>query len=501
MALEILIVDDEAPILRSLKRTLTQLIASNVDTAASGEEGLEKCHHKSYDIIISDLNMPGINGIDFLKQVAQFSPETIRIMLTAYGDVEYVLDAVNNANVWSYLRKPWDDRSLSVVIQQAVAMRKLLVERTALKQALIQTEKKRKRSVEGFIGESSALQDVYHIIEKASPSNASVFITGESGVGKEVAAQAIHNLSKRKLDNFIALNCAAIPSELMESEIFGHVKGAFSGAVGNRDGAATMAHNGTLFLDEIGEMDMSLQAKILRFIQTGTFQRVGSGKLEKVDVRFIAATNRVPQNAIDDGLLREDLFYRLNVISLAIPPLRERGDDILLLATHFMNYFMGEEDKQFSGFTEDAKKVLRTFSWPGNVRQLQNLIHSCVVMNNGPLLSAKMMASQLPIEQRKIAKLAPDKVEPTLSVPNLPTSAANSQADSEQVAGSEGANPETSHQENVTTTDDSVVIESLADIERKAIQEAVVYYEDNVVKAAGALGVSPSTLYRKIQQW
>merc|ERR1712137_1126553 len=248
-------------------------------------------------------------------------------------------------------------------------------------------------------------------------------------------------------------------------------------------------------------MDMSLQAKILRFIQTGTFQRMGSGKLEKVDVRFIAATNRVPQDAIDDGLLREDLFYRLNVISLAIPPLRERGDDILLLATHFMNYFMGEEDKQFSGFTEDAKKVLRTFSWPGNVRQLQNLIHSCVVMNDGPLLSAKMLASQLPAEQRKIAKLTPDKVETTLSVPNLPTSAVNSQAGIEQVDGSEAANLETPHQENATTTDDSVVIESLADIERKAIQEAVAYYEDNVVKAAGALGVSPSTLYRKIQQW
>ena len=473
--LEILLVDDEVQVQRALRRTLESIVSANIETASCGEEGLEKCHEKNYDIIISDLTMTGMEGTEFLRQVSEFAPETIRIMLTAHGDVDHVLDAVNDAKVWSYLQKPWDDKRLEMVIDQAVSMRKVLVERSMLRTALLAAQSKRKRVVEGFIGESKALQNVYSVIEKAAPSNASVFITGESGVGKEVAAQAIHNLSKRKLDNFVALNCAAIPSELMESEIFGHVKGAFSGAVTHRDGAASLADNGTLFLDELGEMDMGLQAKILRFIQTGTFQRVGSGKVEKVNVRFIAATNRDPYDAIKDGRLREDLFYRLNVIALHLPPLRERGDDVLLLANHFMRCFMEEEQKMFAGFTEDAKSVLRKFSWPGNVRQLQNLIHSCVVMNDGPLLSGAMLASQLPKLQEKIASLTPsiDKNQEDI----LPTAIIS------ELSLSEGS------------------IEPLADIERKAIQSAIAYYEDNVVKAASALGVSPSTLYRKIQQW
>ena len=308
-----------------------------------------------------------------------------------------------------------------------------------------------------------------------------------------MAASAIHNLSKRKHDNFVALNCAAIPSELMESEIFGHVKGAFSGAVSNRDGAATQADNGTLFLDELGEMDMGLQAKILRFIQTGTFQRVGSGKLEKVDVRFIAATNRQPLEAIKDGHLREDLFYRLNVIALHLPPLRERGDDVLLLANHFMRCYMSEEGKMFSGFADDAKQLLRRFSWPGNVRQLQNLIYSCVVMNDGPLLTASMLQTQLPVEQARIASVASESSDVSQS-PESSTSAYG-----------EDAFDGVSTQHGGPTDSDGVHSEEdilpLADIERKAIEDAIAYYEDNVVKAANALGVSPSTLYRKIQQW
>jgi len=491
--LEILLVDDEAAVQRALKRTLECLIPSTIDTASSGEEGLEACQNKTYDIVISDLSMPGMSGTQFLKQLSHSAPETIRIMLTAHSEAEHVLEAVNEANVWSYLKKPWDDTRLELVIGQAVKMRKALVERSMLRTALVKAESRRKRAVEGFIGESKALKSVYSIIEKAAPSSASVFITGESGVGKEVAASAIHNLSKRKHDNFVALNCAAIPSELMESEIFGHVKGAFSGAVSNRDGAATQADNGTLFLDELGEMDMGLQAKILRFIQTGTFQRVGSGKLEKVDVRFIAATNRQPLEAIKDGHLREDLFYRLNVIALHLPPLRERGDDVLLLANHFMHHYMSEEGKMFSGFADDAKQLLRRFSWPGNVRQLQNLIYSCVVMNDGPLLTASMLQTQIPVEQALIESVASESSD----VSHSPESSTS--------AYSEDAFDGASTQHGGPTISDGVHSEEdilpLADIERKAIEDAIAYYEDNVVKAANALGVSPSTLYRKIQQW
>ena len=274
----------------------------------------------------------------------------------------------------------------------------------------------------------------------------------------------------------------------MESEIFGHVKGAFSGAISNRDGAATQADNGTLFLDELGEMDMSLQAKILRFIQTGTFQRVGSGKLEKVNVRFVAATNRNPLDAIKSGHLREDLFYRLNVIALHLPPLRERGDDVLLLANHFLHAFMSEENKIFSGFSDDAKLLLRKFSWPGNVRQLQNLIHSCVVMNEGPLLTASMLSSQLPIQDELIQASIPLN------------QSGNAQLTPDSVPTATGMGPNETI-EQVAAIQEDGVIKTLADIERKAIEEAITYFEDNVVKAANALGVSPSTLYRKIQQW
>lgn len=486
--LDILLVDDDAAVQRALKRTLDCLLVANIDTASSGEEGLEKCQDKVYDIVISDLSMPGMNGTEFLKRLIQIAPETIRIMLTAHGDAEQVLDAINEAKVWSYLKKPWNDRRLEMVIGQAVTMRKTLIERSVLKVALQKAESRIKRAVEGFIGESGALKNVYSVIQKAAPSQASVFITGESGVGKEVAANAIHNLSKRKEGNFVALNCAAIPSELMESEIFGHVKGAFSGAISNRDGAATQADNGTLFLDELGEMDMSLQAKILRFIQTGTFQRVGSGKLEKVNVRFVAATNRNPLDAIKSGHLREDLFYRLNVIALHLPPLRERGDDVLLLANHFLHAFMSEENKIFSGFSDDAKLLLRKFSWPGNVRQLQNLIHSCVVMNEGPLLTASMLSSQLPIQDELIQASVPANQTGNIPLTSAPVSTTTGVCPNETI-------------EQVAALQEDGVIKTLADIERKAIEDAITYFEDNVVKAANALGVSPSTLYRKIQQW
>lgn len=491
--LDILLVDDEAAVQRALKRTLECLIPSTIDTASSGEEGLERCQNKTYDIVISDLSMPGMSGTQFLKQLSHSAPETIRIMLTAHGEAEHVLEAVNEANVWSYLKKPWDETRLELVIGQAVKMRKTLVERSMLRSALVKAESKRKRAVEGFIGESKALKGVYSIIEKAAPSSASVFITGESGVGKEVAASAIHNLSKRKHDNFVALNCAAIPSELMESEIFGHVKGAFSGAVSNRDGAATQADNGTLFLDELGEMDMGLQAKILRFIQTGTFQKVGSGKLEKVNVRFIAATNRQPLEAIKEGHLREDLYYRLNVIALHLPPLRERGDDVLLLANHFMHHYMAEEGKMFSGFSDDAKLLLRRFSWPGNVRQLQNLIYSCVVMNDGPLLTASMLGSQLPVEQ---SPMQTEKHERSENAPFVDQEEHTSNDDSH----ADTLGQTTTFVERVSVQSESDIL-PLADIEKKAIEDAIAFYEDNVVKAANALGVSPSTLYRKIQQW
>jgi DNA-binding NtrC family response regulator len=393
-----------------------------------------------------------------------------------------VLSAINQGRVWGFLQKPWDNNDLIVTLKQALELQQILAERTLMRRTIDQYQQYRKTKFEGFIGDSVPMQFVYSCIEQCSSSKASVFITGPSGSGKEVAAQAIHRLSKRNNNAFIALNCAAIPSELMESEVFGHIKGAFSGAVSNRDGAATLADGGSLFLDEIGEMDMNLQAKLLRFIQTGCFQKVGSGKVEKVDIRFICATNRDPYSAISEKKLREDLFYRLNVISIFLPPLSERGDDTIQLAEHFLSHYSELEGKTFAGFSTEGEKLIRNNAWPGNVRQLQNIIHSSVVMSEGPLISDDILRQQLAANNQSAESRG--QVQ---SIPSLPNSRVDIKA---------------GQQANVSTGSTiSSEILSLEQVERKAIEQAIFICQDNIVKAASELGVSPSTLYRKIQQW
>jgi transcriptional regulator with PAS, ATPase and Fis domain len=239
------------------------------------------------------------------------------------------------------------------------------------------------------------MRSVFRVIEAAAASKASVFITGESGTGKEVAAEAIHRLSARRDRPIVALNCAAVPRELMESEIFGHVKGSFSGAVADRDGAATLANGGTLFLDELCDMHIDLQAKLLRFLQSESFRRVGGAELEKVDLRFICATNKEPLEEVAEGRLREDLYYRLHVIPIYLPPLRERGDDVIELAEHFLASLALEEGKAFAGLSEEVKVAFRAYDWPGNVRQLQNVIRNIVVMNAGEMVTIDMVPPPL----------------------------------------------------------------------------------------------------------
>lgn len=466
----ILLVDDEEQVLDALVRALKKLPV-NVFTATSGQTGLSILEKMPINIVVSDLNMPEMDGNQFLSIVADQYPETIRMILTAHTDLSNVLTAVNQGRVWGYLQKPWDNDEFRITINQAIQFNNLQLERSILQRRVDKYETQRKPNFEGFIGDSIPMQFVYSAIESAAPSGASVFITGQSGTGKEVAAAAIHHLSSRKNNPFIALNCAAIPSELMESEIFGHVKGAFSGAVNNRDGAAGLAHEGTLFLDEIGEMDISLQAKLLRFIQTGTYQKVGSSKTEKVDIRFISATNREPFSAIESGHLREDLFYRLNVISIDLPPLNQRDNDVIQIAKHFLEAFSKQENKSIIGLTQEAEAFLIDYPWPGNIRQLQNAMHSAVVMSKGPLIDIDSLQRQLKIP---------------------PTAATITQL--AHISHTNITPPATSHEENTT-------IKPLIDVERSAIEYAIKECEDNVVQAASKLGVSPSTLYRKIQQW
>lgn len=473
----ILFVDDEPLILSSLKRVASKLDVDIV-TAGSGALALEILAKQPVDVIVSDMKMPEMDGIQLFEQVAKLSPETVRIILTGCDDMTMVLSAINQGRVWGYLQKPWDNNELIITLKQALELQQILAERTLMRRTIDQFQQYRKTNFEGFIGDSVPMQFVYSFIEQCSSSNASVFITGPSGSGKEVAAQAIHRLSKRSKEGFIALNCAAIPSELMESEVFGHIKGAFSGAVSNRDGAATLANKGTLFLDEIGEMDINLQAKLLRFIQTGQFQRVGSGKVEQVDIRFICATNRDPYSAIAEHKLREDLFYRLNVISIFLPPLCERGNDTIQLAEHFLTHYSKIEGKDFAGFSSQGKQLITNQSWPGNVRQLQNIIHSAVVMSEGPLISDTILKQQLA-----------DNFNPQPSTPALPKKTSHYDV---QAANNTKLN-------NVSQTDTEII--SLEKVERYAIEQAILVCQDNIVKAASELGVSPSTLYRKIQQW
>ncbi len=474
----VLFVDDEPAILRSLERVGSKIDAV-ILTASSGQQALKIIKECPVDVIVSDLKMPNMDGNQLLEQVAQISPETVRIVLTGCDDMDMVLNSINAGHIWGFLHKPWDNFDLIVKLKQALQLQQVLAERTLMRRTIDQYQKYHKENFEGFIGDSVPMQFVYSCIEQSAPSSASVFITGPSGSGKEVAAQAIHRLSKRSNGPFVALNCAAIPSELMESEIFGHIKGAFSGAVSNRDGAASIANGGSLFLDEIGEMDISLQAKLLRFIQTGCFQKVGSGKEEKVDIRFISATNRDPQIAIAEHKLREDLFYRLNVISIALPALNERDDDIVKLAGHFLNHFSEIEGKVFAGFTSGAEKLIKSYSWPGNVRQLQNIIHSSTVMSEGPLISEQIIVQQLGRQYKQ--------VDPTSSLQSNIISSSNIDGQQSTIG------------RNSSKSTTSII--TLAEVEKAAIEEAIELCQDNIVKAASKLGVSPSTLYRKMQQW
>ena len=315
------------------------------------------------------------------------------------------------------------------------------------------------------------------MIESAAPSKATVFVTGESGTGKEVCAQAIHSQSPRRELSFVALNCAAIPKDLMESEIFGHVKGAFTGAVADRGGAAMKADGGTLFLDEICEMDLGLQSKLLRFIQTGTFQKVGSTALEKVDVRFICASNRDPLKEVEEGRFREDLYYRLHVIPIGLPPLKEREEDVILIARKFLHDFVREEGKQFESFAPETEAIFRAYRWPGNVRQLQNVVRNIVVLNAGEEVTTGMLPPPLD-DAALAAAAAAGKTAP----------AASAKAAGTPSAGDPAAGSDTE-------------IWPLAEIERQTIERAISLCEGNVPRAAPALGISASTIYRKRMVW
>jgi len=419
------------------------------------------------DIVLLDIELPDGSGMDFLAEAETLDNPPKIVVMTAHGTSDMAVEAIR-LGAFDFLTKPFDADRLKVTLGNAASQLRLGKQVNEL--ASLQRD-----HYCSFIGKSPAMQSVYKTIDSLATSDATGFIVGESGTGKELAAEAIHQHSSRRDREFMAINCGAIPGELMESELFGHVKGAFTGASNNREGAASVADGGTLFLDEICEMSLELQKKLLRFIQTGTFRKVGSNTLEKVDVRFVCATNRDPLEEVREGRFREDLFYRLHVVPVRMPPLRERGEDVLLIAHHFLDAFNTREGKSFDGFSADAEESIRRYPWPGNVRQLQNAMHQVVVLNEGTVVETAMLPDPVTSGQIDAPDLAgPSKTRSSINNPPVAI---------------------TSHMERRQQ------VEPLWLTEKYAIEKAIDICDGNVNQAAGLLEVAPSTLYRKLQSW
>lgn len=461
---------------------------ASVTHVQSGRDALAELTRWQPDLLILDIQLPDMSGMDILMTVQQCHPDISIIMITAHASIDLAVDAMR-AGAFDFLVKPFDAKRLSITLRNALKQRQLLSLVANYESSLP------KHNYQGFIGESLAMQAVYKTIDCVASSKASVFIVGESGTGKEVCAQAVHDCGIRKSKPFVALNCAAIPKELMESEIFGHVKGAFTGATSNRDGAAIRAHGGTLFLDEICEMDLDLQSKLLRFIQTGVFQRVGGAKEECVDVRFISATNRHPWQEVSAGRFREDLFYRLHVIPIELPPLRMRNNDCLLIAKQLLIDYSIEEGKAFTGFDHRTIEMLTHYSWPGNVRMLQNVIRQIVVLNKGKLVTSNM----LPIDIQQTTLPDENKINPTvLAFDNyISTHNSNEVVPTLLPHLTDYISPGTAMV--VNSVDDDIV--PLWQSEKRIIEKAITHCHGNIPKAAALLDISASTIYRKRQSW
>lgn len=384
----ILVVDDDNLMKDFLKETLSR---SNylVDLASSGDEALDKLKIKEYDVIVSDIRMPKLGGMELLKAAKDNSPDTKIVMMTAYGTVENAVEAMK-LGAFDYIMKPFSADEIELVVKKAFEYKKLLIENRRLK-----TEVAGKYRFQNIIGKSPQMQKVFEMVDIVADSRSSVFLAGESGTGKELIAKAIHYNSPRKDGPFIKINCAALPEGLVESELFGHEKGAFTGAFRQTRGRFEMADGGTLLLDEISEITPGLQAKLLRVLQEREFERVGSGQSIQVDVRVISTSNKNLSEEIRKGKFREDLLFRLNVIPIHLAPLRERKEDIPLLAEHFLQKYNQENNKNVQGISEKVYQLFMEYHWPGNVRELENYIERAVVTTKNKILTPADFPSEL----------------------------------------------------------------------------------------------------------
>jgi DNA-binding NtrC family response regulator len=384
----ILIVDDEANARAALSEILRE-DGYTTETAADGFKALGKIAEFHPDVCLTDLKMPGLDGVGLMEKVQSAYPDVTFVVMTAFGTITSAVEAVKKgAN--NYLTKPLDFQVLSVVVERAVERAKLLQENTRLR------EKLRERNAFGHvIGAHASMVKLLQLVEQVAPSRASVLIAGETGTGKELIAEMIHRASPRARAPIVRLNCAALSESLLESELFGHEKGAFTGAIARREGRFEQASGGTVFLDEVSEIPLATQVKLLRFLQERTFERVGGNETLKVDVRILAATNRDLRERIAEGTFREDLYYRLNVVTLQIPPLRERASDIPELAMFFLRRYAQENGRKIEGFSDEALKALANYGWPGNVRELENAIERAVVLCDGARIEARHLPGTL----------------------------------------------------------------------------------------------------------
>ncbi len=445
----VLIVEDSPSLARLYDGYLAKagIASRTVDTGGAALAALEDTPPA---IVLVDLQLPDMDGVRILEAIKARRLPCLAIVITAHGSINRAIEATQKG-AHDFLVKPIAGERLTLTVRNAL-------EHSRLRQALTATDGAEQSAYCGFVGRSPAMDQVYRVIESAASSKATVFITGQSGTGKELCAEAVHARSPRARGPFVPLNCSAIPRDLLESEIFGHVRGAFSGATADRDGAALEADGGTLFLDEVCEMEAGLQAKLLRFLQSGRFRPVGADQDRETDIRVVCATNRDPLEQVRAGRFREDLYYRLHVIPIHLPALAERPEDVLPLARHFLASYAAEEDKPFDRFAADAEALLLAHRWPGNVRELQNVIRTAVVLNQGEVISGTMIRDQLAI------------VSPPTEVPAPQSSVPQA-------------------------------VRPLWHVEREAIEAAIDAFDGNIAKAATALDISPSTIYRKRLTW
>ena len=453
----VLVVDDERNTREGLRRAFGDKY--NMLLAENGEEGLDAVKKNSVDVVLVDLRMPKMDGLEFIRTVNARRNPPIIIMFTAYGTMQ-IADEAMKEGAYDYLTKPLNLDNLEMVIDRGLETRRLRHENRRFREEL-----QDRYSLDQIVGNSNAMAAIFDTVRQVAAARTTVLLTGESGTGKELIAHAIHGLSPRESEPFVVVHCAALNPNLLESELFGHEKGAFTGATERHIGRFEKADKGTLFLDEIGELDMHTQIKLLRVLETRTFERVGGSSSMKSDARLITATNRNLKEMVDRGEFREDLYYRLNVLSVHIPPLRERTEDVPPLLNHFLRVFAVENGKKIDGFSPEALKVLTSYSWPGNVRELRNCVERMVVMARGS----------------------------TLTLGDVPADIRTAAAGHSPATSAPGANVESD-----ATASASLDINSN---ERNLIKRALDQCDGNRTRAAEQLGISRRTLHRKLKTY